>query len=357
MPTFAVRTASRSYDAIVERGILNRAGSYVAASACAVFVVTTADVWRLHGERLEGSLGGRRRELLFFAGGEERKRLDEVERLASEMASRGGERSSLIVAFGGGIVNDVGGFLASIFMRGIPVIQIPTTLLAQVDAAIGGKTGVDLREGKNLIGTFHQPSAVLIDPDVLPTLPERQYVAGLFEVLKHGVIRSPELFRLMADQPGAVLARDPGAVDAMVSESVRIKSEVVSADEREGDLRRILNFGHTIGHALEAETGYTRFLHGEAVAFGMRGAAHLARLAGVCDAATRDAILAAVALYGPLPPHSGVSAENLAARLRGDKKTVHGKVHFVLPERIGKVRIVSGLEETLVIEAIQAALA
>jgi 3-dehydroquinate synthase len=161
----------------------------------------------------------------------------------------------------------------------------------------------------------------------------------------------------MAEQPDAVLRRESRAVDTMVTESVRIKSEVVSADEREGDLRRILNFGHTIGHALEAETGYASFLHGEAVAVGMRGAAHLGLLAGACDTATRDAILDAVALYGPLPSHSGIRAENLAARLRGDKKTVHGKVHFVLPEQIGKVCIVSGLDEKMVVEAIRAALA
>jgi 3-dehydroquinate synthase len=165
------------------------------------------------------------------------------------------------------------------------------------------------------------------------------------------------LFRLMAEESRAVLAREARAVDTMVAESVRIKAEVVSADEREGDLRRILNFGHTAGHALEAETGYTRFLHGEAVAFGMRAAAHLGLLAGVCGASTRDSILDAVARYGPLPALEGVTAANLAARLRGDKKTVHGKVHFVLPEQIGRVRIVSGLDPGLVIEAFQAALA
>lgn len=357
MPSYCVDTASRRYEAIVERGILDRAAAWVPERVGTAFVVTTADVWELHGARLARALGGRRHEVLLFAGGEQRKRLAEVERLAEEMAARGGERSSLVVAFGGGITTDVGGFLASLFMRGVPVLQIPTTLVAQVDAAIGGKTGVDLGAGKNLVGTFHQPLAVLIDPDVLATLAEREYRAGLFEVLKHGVIRSPELFRLMAEQSAAVLARDPGAVDTMVAESVRIKAAVVSADEREGDLRRILNFGHTAGHALEAETGYTRFLHGEAVAFGMRAAAHLGVLAGVCGASTRDSILDAVARYGPLPALEGVSAANLAARLRGDKKTVHGQVHFVLPEEIGQVRIVSGLDPGLVIEAIQAALA
>src|SRR5262249_27508950 len=172
------------------------------------------------------------------------------------MVQRGADRTSMIIAFGGGIVNDMGGFLAAIFMRGIPVVQIPTTLLAQVDAAVGGKTGVNLVSGKNLIGSFHQPAAVLIDPAVLATLPDREYRAGLYEIIKTGVIRSFPLFAFLAGHRDAVLSREPAAVDYIIAESVRIKAEVVTADEREGDLRRILNFGHTFGHALEAETGY-----------------------------------------------------------------------------------------------------
>jgi 3-dehydroquinate synthetase len=237
------------------------------------------------------------------------------------------------------------------------VIQIPTTLLAQVDAAVGGKTGVNLAAGKNLIGSFHQPLAVLVDPEVLKTLPEREYRAGLYEVLKHGVIASPALFELMATQSAAVLAQDTQAVDTMVSESVRIKAEVVSADEREGGLRRILNFGHTVGHALEAETKYSVFLHGEAVAFGMKAATHLASLTALLSNADRDAILRCIELYGPIPSLDGVSAAALAARLKSDKKTVKGKIHFVLPDRIGHVQIVSDVEPALVGRAIEAALA
>lgn len=356
MPSFAVETARSRYLAVVERGVLASAASHVPASAGKLFVITTGDVWRLHGEVMRKALSGRHYEVLYFPGGEERKRLDEVEALAGRMIEAGGDRSSVVIAFGGGITNDVGGFLAAIFMRGIPVIQAPTTLLAQVDAAVGGKTGVNLACGKNLIGAFHQPLAVLIDPDVLATLPDREYRAGLFEVLKHGVIRSPRLFDLMAEHPDRVLARETGAVDMMVAESVRIKSEVVSADEREADLRRILNFGHTVGHALEAETAYARFLHGEAVAFGMRAAAHLARLAGVLAAGDERRIVAAIALYGPIPPLDGVTAEALAARLKGDKKTVQGRVHFVLPERIGAVRVVSDPDPEMVLDAIRLAL-
>jgi 3-dehydroquinate synthase len=241
-------------------------------------------------------------------------------------------------------------------MRGIPVLQIPTTLLAQVDAAIGGKTGVNLVGGKNLIGSFHQPLAVLIDPALLETLPDREYRSGLYEIVKAGIIRDEGLFRFLADCSREVLAREPKAVDRIVADSVRMKAEVVSADEREGDLRRILNFGHTFGHALEAETRYTRFLHGEAVAWGMRAAVHLGRLTGHISAEDSAEIFGMLETYGPIPPLDGIRVENIFARLAHDKKTVQGKVHFVLPVRIGEVTVVSGVEERLVRESIKQAL-
>jgi len=305
---------------------------------------------------LKNGLAGRKHKILFFPGGEERKRLSSVEALAEQMVEDGGDRAGFVIAFGGGIVNDLGGFLASAFMRGVPVLQIPTTLLAQVDAAIGGKTGVNLVAGKNLFGSFHQPEAVLIDPDVLTTLPEREYRAGLYEIIKCGVIRSPRLFELMAARSDGVLARSPEIVDEMIAESVRIKAEIVSADERESDLRRILNFGHTVGHALEAETGYSRFLHGEAVAFGMRAATHLAAIARMLDHADEDEIVRTVTRYGPIPATDSIEPKRLVARLKNDKKTVNGAVHFVLPSRIGEVKIVSNVEEDQVLEAVGAAL-
>jgi 3-dehydroquinate synthase len=253
-------------------------------------------------------------------------------------------------------VNDVGGFLAATFMRGIPVIQVPTTLLAQVDAAVGGKTGVNLASGKNLIGSFHQPLAVLIDPDVLATLPSREYRAGLYEIIKCGVIRDAELFRLLDESAEAVLAQHSAVVERVIADAVRIKAEVVSADEREGDLRRILNFGHTVGHALEAETEYKRFLHGEAIAFGMRAAAALAVRTKDLPADDAASIERVIAKYGPIPPLDGIAADRLAARLASDKKTVQGKIHFVLPTRIGSVRVVSGIDQHLVIESIRSVL-
>jgi 3-dehydroquinate synthase len=266
-----------------------------------------------------------------------------------------GDRQSVVIGFGGGIVTDMAGFLAAIFMRGIPVIQVPTTLLAQVDAAVGGKTGVNLAGGKNLIGSFHQPLAVIIDPLVVETLPEREYRAGLYEVVKHGIIASEPLFRLMVDRRADVLARDPGAVKTMVAESVRIKAEVVSADERENGLRRILNFGHTFGHALEAETKYERFLHGEAVAWGMKAATHLAVLEGMLAGPAE--ILDAVDAYGPIPALDGVSIDALQARLLSDKKTVRGHIHFVLPTAVGTVEVRSGVANAHVRKAIEQAVA
>jgi 3-dehydroquinate synthase len=357
MPSFRVETTQSCYRATVERRIVRRCAEYLPSPAGKVFVVSTEDVWRHQGVEIEQGLAGVPHEVLDLPGGEDQKRLAPLERLAEEMVHRGADRSSLVVAFGGGIVNDMAGFLAAIFMRGIPVIQIPTTLLAQVDAAIGGKTGVNLVSGKNLIGSFHQPLAVLIDPALLETLPEREYRAGLYEVLKYGIIRDAALFRFLGEDYAAVLAREPAAVDRMISDSVRIKAEVVSADERESDLRRILNFGHTFGHALEAETGYTRFLHGEAVAFGMRAAIHLAQTTGHLSAEDAVEMLEIIGQYGTIPSLRSVSVENLLPRLLHDKKTVRGRVHFVLPVRIGEVTVVPGVPEVAVREALRSVLA
>lgn len=357
MSVYPVRTPDRVYNTIVERGVLRRTGEFVPVRSGKTFVVTTADVWDLHGRAFEAGLNGRPFHRITFPGGEERKRMASVEAMAEEMARCGGDRSSLVIAFGGGIVNDLGGFLAAIFMRGVPVIQIPTTLLSQVDASVGGKTGANLVSGKNLVGAFHQPLAVLTDPDLLRTLPEREYRAGLFEVIKHGIIRSEPLFRLMREQKDDVLRRAPDVVEEMISESVRIKCEVVSADEKEGGLRRILNYGHTVGHAIEAETGYNRYLHGEAVALGMKAATHLGHLTGRIDGSTAGELNAVVDLYGPVPSPQGIPPENLVARLVKDKKAIQGSVHWVLPRGIANVEVTSGVEESAVLQAIRAALA
>jgi 3-dehydroquinate synthase len=356
MPGFRVETPQRAYEAIVERGSLTRVAEFLPERAGKIFIVTTADVWELHGPKVAQALAGRPHKVLFFPGGEPRKRMAEVEALAEQMMAGGGDRSSVVVAFGGGIVTDVAGFLAAVFMRGIPVIQVPTTLLAQVDAAVGGKTGVNLVSGKNLVGSFHQPLVVLIDPDVLRTLPEREYRAGLYEIIKCGVIRDAELFRVLAEGADRVFAQEPETVDRIIADAVRIKAEVVTADEREGNLRRILNFGHTVGHALEADTQYQRFLHGEAVAFGMHAATALAERVVQLAPSEAVRIHSVIRSYGPIPTLAGISASSLFARLVADKKTVQGKVHFVLPVKIGEVKVVTGVDDRAVMDAIEVAL-
>ena len=315
------------------------------------FVITNREVWELHRGKLDPHIADCA-PVLYLPAGEPNKRLASIEMLAEQMLERGADRTSIVIGFGGGIVTDVSGFVAAIFMRGIPVLQIPTTLLAQVDAAIGGKTGVNLVSGKNLIGSFHQPLAVLIDPEVLETLPDREYRAGLFEVIKCAIIRDPDLFRLLATRPKAVLSQDPDVLEEVIAAPVRIKAEVVSADERESDLRRILNFGHTIGHAIEAETGYGRFLHGEAVAWGMLAAIRLAELIGELRSEDADAVREVIKLYGPLPSAADLRPEPLLARLASDKKTLQGRVHFVLPAGIGSVKIISGIDPGVISKAI-----
>ncbi|MBY0502617.1 MAG: 3-dehydroquinate synthase [Bryobacteraceae bacterium] len=344
---------------MVERGAIEqKLTELIPAKAHRLFIITEESVWKLHGHRLAAVTNafGDRLRILHFPGGESRKRLAEVEALADQMLAAGGDRSSVVIGFGGGIVTDVAGFAAAVFMRGIPVIQVPTTLLAQVDAAVGGKTGVNLVGGKNLVGSFHQPIAVVIDPEVLGTLAMREVRAGLYEVLKHGVIRSPELFAMMEEHPLKILAQEAAYFDKAIAESVRIKCEVVSADEKEGDLRRILNFGHTIGHALEAETRYSLLLHGEAVAFGMRAATHLAVRLSTLAPETGTRINEAIEAYGEIPSLAGVTAEALMARLISDKKTVGGHVHFVLPTEIGATVIRSNVPDDAIRASIEAAL-
>jgi len=275
-----------------------------------------------------------------------------VEDLARKMLKAGADRKAVVVALGGGVVGDTAGFMASIYMRGVDVIQIPTTLLAQVDASVGGKTGVDLPEGKNLIGTFHHPRAVLIDPGVLATLPDREFRAGLFEVLKCGVIRRREIFDFMERNREKVLARDLAALEWLITEAVEVKAEVVAADEREGDLRRILNFGHTIGHALEADTHYRQFLHGEAVAWGMVAASMLAAAVQKTSPETAQRIIANVLAYASLPKVTS-RGKKIVKLLRSDKKTLDGVVNFVLPAQLGTVEIVKDVPQQAIVQAVE----
>ena len=350
-----VAAPSRPYEVLLENGLLARAGECLGNILAnrRVFIVTVPPVRRRWARVLVKSLAGSaiEAEILVMPDGERSKRLATLEKLAEKLIQLGADRSAALIALGGGVVGNVTGFLASIYMRGVDVIQVPTTVLAQLDAAIGGKTGVNLRSGKNLLGTFHQPRAVLIDPRVLTTLPSREYRAGLYEALKCGIIGDPGLFRLFEDRRREILDREPSVIEKVIADSVRLKASVVSADERESGLRQVLNLGHTIGHALEAETRYTQLLHGEAVAWGMIAATHIALSVGKLDSVAAGRITSSILSMGSLP-RMKVNAANVMKRLRADKKTRAGVVHFILPREIGKVEIVSDVPEAMVRPAV-----
>lgn len=341
---------------MVERGILRSAAPVLRELLPAnskVFVISSRPILECWGSVLLEAIAqaGRSAVVLVMPDGESAKRLGPLEKLASAMVGAAADRRSVIIALGGGVVGDVAGFLASIFMRGIPVVQFPTTLVAQVDSAIGGKTGVNLVAGKNLIGTFHQPAAVLADPEVLKTLPEREFHSGLFEAMKYGVIRNPAIFEMMESHREAILSRDGELLEQLIIECVKVKADVVSADEREGGERRILNFGHTIGHALESATKYRHFLHGEAVAWGMVAAAAIGREMGITDPVVAQRITTLVRAYGPLPQVK-VSPRRVLKLLQSDKKTVGGVPHFILAKSMGKVDVVNSVEDKTVLRAV-----
>jgi 3-dehydroquinate synthase len=342
---------------LVERGLLRSAAGAlrdVVPQDARVFVVTAPPIRKHWAKPLRKSFGKAKRDIEFFVmpDGERAKTLAEMEKLAEQLVKAGADRHSVLLALGGGVVGDVGGFLASVFMRGIPVVQIPTTLLAQVDSAIGGKTGVNLKAGKNLVGTFHQPVAVLVDPEVLSTLPEREYRSGLFEAMKYGVIRNPVIFHLMEQHCEKLLRRDSYLLEKLIAECIRVKAEVVGEDEREGGVRRILNYGHTVGHALEAETGYKRLLHGEAVGWGMIAACKIGESMGVTAHDVSRRIFELVDAYGPLPKVD-VNPKKVFKRLLSDKKTIGGVPHFILAKRIGEVEVVNTVEPEMVVDAVK----
>lgn len=352
-----VQTPSRSYEVLVERGLLPRAAAALRGlipQDARIFLLTSPPIRKRWAGALRKSFrkAGHPVKMLMMADGERAKNLAQLEKLGAELVEHGADRHSILVALGGGVVGDVGGFLASVFMRGIPVIQVPTTLLAQVDSAIGGKTGVNLSAGKNLLGTFHQPLAVLADPDVLATLPEREYRSGLFEAMKYGVIRNPAIVELMEENRDALLQRRSELLETLIAECIRIKADVVSGDERESGERRILNFGHTVGHALEAETNYKRFLHGEAVAWGMIAASIIGLSMEITNEATAQRVIDLVLSYGPLPKPD-VYPKRAFRRLLSDKKSVGGVPHFILATAIGQTEVVNNVPQEYVIDAVK----
>ena len=351
-----VTVPPRPYEALIEGGLLENAGEHLLEALGArprLFVVTVPPVCRKWGKKLMASLSaaGFTAKLLEMRDGEPNKKLSTIETLAEQLLRLGADRGAVIVAFGGGVIGDVVGLLASLYQRGVDLVQIPTTVQAQLDASLGGKTGVNLKGGKNLLGTFHQPRVVLIDPLVVSTLPEREFRAGLYEALKCGVIGNRQLFDRLGQVPLKALRRDMPTLEWVIAESVKLKAQVVSEDERDSGLRQVLNLGHTIGHGLEAATGYRRFLHGEAVAWGMIAAAHIAAAVDKIDRSVAHQITEAVLDFGSLPKVE-VPSRVLLRLLQADKKTRDGVVHFVLPRQIGKVEIVKDVPAKVVSEAV-----
>ena len=346
MKIIRVKTVSTEYPVYVGRGLFPLLTRRIALqSGRRVFVLTSPEIWALWGrDFLAAFPRDAQPTVLFLPAGERYKRLDQVERLAGEMVTAGVDRSSLLIAFGGGIVGDLGGFLAAITLRGIEYAQVPTTLLAQVDSSVGGKTGVNLAAGKNLIGSFHHPMAVFADLSVLQTLPERELRAGLYESVKAGIIRDAALFRFMERNAEAILRREPAALERVIAASVRMKAEVVGIDEREAGLRMILNFGHTLGHAIEAATKYRQLLHGEAIAWGMLAALRIARARGTVTASEAERMERTIAAYGPAPGFRS-SVEALMEAAGRDKKNRAGLRRFVLPKGIGDAVVVEDVTD------------
>lgn len=341
----------RSYAIHVGSGILSQLGTLLAAAGCRrTVVIADAAVAEPHAKTVAAGLeqAGIACESLTVPSGEASKSLGEAGRLWELFAQRGVDRQTVIVAVGGGVIGDLAGFVAAGFARGLPCWQVPTTLVAQVDSAIGGKTGINLVAGKNLVGAFWQPRGVLADIDTLGTLPDREFTSGLAEVVKYGMILDAEFFAWLEGNAAIIRAREPAAIVHIVRRSAELKAHVVERDEREQTgLRACLNYGHTFAHAFETATGYGTLLHGEAVSLGMVAAAQLACTLGRIDRAVVDRqqrLLEQLGLPVVTDRLARISDETLLAIMARDKKTLNGQLRFVLPDRIGQVELVEGVK-------------
>lgn len=349
-----VHLGARSYDIVIAPRLLERTPELLQACGARprLFLISNQKVFKLYGERLRNCLNSSHFQTteILIPDGEKYKNLQTLEYIYTYLIAQGADRQSTILALGGGVTGDIAGFAAATFHRGVPYIQIPTTLLAQVDSSVGGKTGVNHTLGKNLIGAFYQPHFVVVDTDTLATLPAREYRSGLYEVLKYGLIYDLGFYEYLEARMEDVQNRVPEALETVISRCCEIKAEVTSLDESETDLRRILNFGHTFGHALEAATGYTEMTHGEAVGHGMIAATLLSERKGYLDEPTSGRIIACIQRIGKLPQISGLSIESVLEAMARDKKRQQERTHFVLLRQIGKTVIESVPEESLLRE-------
>jgi len=353
MEKIRVELEERSYDILIGRNVLSNIGDCVQSFGLSprVAIVSNPTVYPLYGKAVADSLKKVGFDVLTVTvpDGEEYKDLLWIEHIYDELLKAKLDRLSSLIALGGGVIGDITGFAASTYMRGISYIQVPTTLLAQVDSSVGGKTGVNHKLGKNMIGTFWQPRLVWIDVETLKTLEKREFLAGLAEVIKYGVIWDEELFGFLETKKQEILNLDIDALKHIIKRSCEIKAEVVSRDERESGLRSVLNFGHTIGHAIETATEYRRYLHGEAVAVGMCLEAELSSKLNFLDKNKVFRIKTLIDSYGlPSEMPSDIDIEHILSYMELDKKTVAGELKFILPETIGKVRIHKGVSEKII---------
>ncbi|MBQ6130908.1 MAG: 3-dehydroquinate synthase [Selenomonadaceae bacterium] len=338
MEKILVDLGAKSYEIFIGKDILGSVEKFVSGKA---LLVTQENIFKLCGEKFPY-------EVALIPDGETSKSLGEAEKLFTRAIEAGLDRKSVVIALGGGVVGDLAGFVAATFMRGINLIQIPTTLLAQVDSSVGGKTAVNHALGKNLIGAFHQPRAVFIDLNFLKTLPEREIKSGLGEVVKYGVISDENFFAYLEDNAEKILQRDLKTLAHVVKRSCEIKAEVVAADEKESGLRRILNFGHTLAHAIEEQTGYKKFRHGEAVAIGMVAAAQISHELGKTSAENVQRLEKLLKRFDMVTTCAGLDADKLYAVTFRDKKTVGGKVNWVLMKNFGDVEICGDVPASVV---------
>ena len=362
MRTVSVKLGRRSYQVLISAGLLNELGEHIRASLGAncgrAILVSNTTVASIYGANSARSLrrAGFKVQSFSIDDGERFKTLRTAESLFGFLIERGVERSDVIIALGGGVVGDLAGFVAATYLRGLRFVQVPTTLLAQIDSSVGGKTGVNHALGKNLIGAIYQPALVLIDPDVLGTLPARQTQAGLYEAIKYGVILDRLLFDRISDKIGLLKSLESRELENLIARCCSLKAGVVQHDERERNLRRILNFGHTVGHALEAVTHYRRFLHGEAVAHGMRAASRIAERLEMLNTQNRESIDEAIAGVGDLPTAKTLALDDIISTIHRDKKVEAGRATFVLPVEIGKVVTRSDVPPAVVRAALKDAL-
>ena len=334
----AVRSHAGKYSIVCGTGALKRAGKEIASlgSFSSVHIITAPKVWKAVAKLVPSDLVANKSAIHLMSDAETHKDMRNVETLCRSLVRGGADRKSLVIAIGGGVTGDVAGFAAASYLRGVALVHVPTTLVSQVDSSIGGKTGVNLPDGKNLVGAFYPPRLILTDPGVLKSLPDREFRGGLAEVIKHAIIADEKMFGYIERNIGKILKRDAAALEYLIPRNAAIKAWVVSKDEKESGLREILNFGHTFAHALESTTKYQRFQHGEAVAWGMMAAALLAHETGVCNAEYVSRIVSLVRQIGPFPSWPNIQPDKLIDAMRSDKKTHHGKLRFVLSPRLGK---------------------